>query len=428
MNNDQILECKICGFKSTNLTTHIPKKHNISNKEYKKKYNVKTTILFSEEAINKIKASAIANASKNVSPFSITYWTNKGYTEEEAKYQISIRRPNNILYWINKGYAEEEAKIKLTEFMRKNSISKKYLIKKYGKEEGLKRYNEIWNEDRKTIKNNTNIKYWINKGYTEEEARKKLIDRQATFSKKKLETKYNKDIANQKLKNRNEKWQRSLNENNDMSEINKRKDSASINYFKQKCKETWVVNYINKNYSQKNGKILITIYNNIKTQDDFYKNILNYISIDDLVFILKQKIIKNIFDLSSDVNSEFNKIILLSDKILPIIVKKTKWGDIIKFNNYVFRSKGEYEIGKFLLDNNIEFELEKWYPFTKKYKCDFYIKKYDYYIELTGMMKIAKYRNKMIDKRTLCELKNLKYFESSDPETIINFIKELYEN
>ena len=48
-----------------------------------------------------------------MSAFSIKTWTNKGYTEEEAKYQIAIRRPNNILYYINKGFTKEEAEEKI---------------------------------------------------------------------------------------------------------------------------------------------------------------------------------------------------------------------------------------------------------------------------------------------------------------------------
>jgi len=43
-------------------------------------------------------------------------WIKKGFTEEEALFQIAIRRPTNKLYWIHKhGLSEDEAEKKVKE-------------------------------------------------------------------------------------------------------------------------------------------------------------------------------------------------------------------------------------------------------------------------------------------------------------------------
>lgn len=85
-----------------------------------------------------------------MSVFSITHWIKKGYTEEEAKYQIAIRRPNNILYYINKSFSEEESKILVSERQKKGG-NKRKLLSLEEKRKLTSRCLEFWLENGKHI-------------------------------------------------------------------------------------------------------------------------------------------------------------------------------------------------------------------------------------------------------------------------------------
>ena len=56
----------------------------------------------------------------------------------------------------------------------------------------------------------TKIEYWIAKGYTEKEAREKLIERQRTFTLEKCISKYGEIKGRQVFEERQEKWQKTL--------------------------------------------------------------------------------------------------------------------------------------------------------------------------------------------------------------------------
>lgn len=216
------INCQICGFPSHQLTTHIIKKHNMTTQEYKEKFPGHELISEYRRNINK---------NKSISPFSIEFYRSKYETEEEAKQALESfleNRRNNLdrskshfckEYWINKGYSEEEASKILSERSKhdlnfyiskygeeegaerykkantaykgttqyykdqglsdeeikkifkktKDTQSIDYFIRKYGKEEGSKLYN-----DRKNNLDKSNIyfckEYWIKRGMTEEEA------------------------------------------------------------------------------------------------------------------------------------------------------------------------------------------------------------------------------------------------------------------
>jgi hypothetical protein len=87
---------------------------------------------------------------KRLSPTSIELWTNKGMTEDEAKYYIRSKRPNFIEYWLLKGFSEVDAKIKVSEFQSNTSKCVK------------------------NIQSSTNIQYFIDRGFSPEEAKEKL--------------------------------------------------------------------------------------------------------------------------------------------------------------------------------------------------------------------------------------------------------------
>ena len=159
----------------------------------------------------------------------IEYWLEKGFSEEEAKQQISniqsergkmVKGKNKIFrkedfykkygeeadyilrkrsvfcieYWLEKGFSEEEAKQQISNIQRE--ISKK----------------QKPNKESKT----TCIEYWLKKGYTEEEAKTAISKRQSTFTLKKCIEKYGVYEGTKKWEERQKKWQESLHKNNNL--------------------------------------------------------------------------------------------------------------------------------------------------------------------------------------------------------------------
>lgn len=85
---------------------------------------------------------------KSISPFSKSFKKYEGMTDEEKEKQIreylqcdrDDRNTNQVKYWINKGYSEEEAKEKVSE--RQSTFTLEKCIAKYGEKEGTRRYIE----------------------------------------------------------------------------------------------------------------------------------------------------------------------------------------------------------------------------------------------------------------------------------------------
>ena len=90
------------------------------------------------------------------SPYSKNFCGYKGKTDEEiehlrlkaAKHDNKGRNTNQVEYWIKKGFSEEEAKIKVSERQRTFTLEK--CIEKYGEEEGTRRWQE---RQKKWLKN-----------------------------------------------------------------------------------------------------------------------------------------------------------------------------------------------------------------------------------------------------------------------------------
>jgi hypothetical protein len=145
-----------------------------------------------------------------MSVFSIKTWLNKGYTEEEAKYQISIRRPSNILYYINKGLSQEDARIALTEFSRK----------------GPKKWLETTTKEERKKSRNSCVEYYLERGLSVEESEIARSDRQNTFSLEKCIDRFGEDEGVRVWRERQEKWQTTINSKSDeeLSDINSRKN------------------------------------------------------------------------------------------------------------------------------------------------------------------------------------------------------------
>lgn len=177
-----------------------------------------------------------------MSAFSMKTWLNKGYTEEEAKHQIAIRRPTNVAYWINKGFTAEEAELKKKEHQKK----------------GGKAFADLPKEEKQKTRT-TCIQYYLEKGYSEEEAMVLQAERQKTFSKEICIEKYGEEEGIKIWQERQDKWQATLNakpqEERDAINASKQWDknlsSEERDYVIKQRTETWCSNWEQKTLEER---------------------------------------------------------------------------------------------------------------------------------------------------------------------------------
>lgn len=144
-----------------------------------------------------------------MSVFSINYWTKKGLSEEEANYQIAIRRPNNILYYINKGFSESEA---LQEVRKRQSLG------------GTKR-KSLSEQEKKSLSPRC-IEFWLAKGLSKEDSLVALAEHQKKFSKDICIKKHGLEKGLKIWLERQERWLETLSKKSkeEKNDINKRKN------------------------------------------------------------------------------------------------------------------------------------------------------------------------------------------------------------
>ena len=176
-------ECKICGFRGKQINKHIATVHKMTLDEYTAKFNITKYDLMSEN-MHKIASERVKRAvaegkcgqkkggknpshdkeckSGRRSPFSKNYRGYDGLTDEEKEQKISQllknisenidknhNRATTIEYYLKRGFSEEEAKIKLKE--RQATFSLEKCIEKYGEEEGIKIFNKRQEKWQKTL-------------------------------------------------------------------------------------------------------------------------------------------------------------------------------------------------------------------------------------------------------------------------------------
>ena len=203
----------------------------------------------------------------------VEYWIKKGFSEDYAREQISQNQSKRgklnkgktkIIdkeyiesigvdsvyffrkrscwckeYWINKGYTEDEAKEKISELQKelalRNSIKSPLERKKYNKK---------------------CVVYWTNKGYTEDEAKEKISELQKTFSLEKCVNKYGKEDGLKRWKQRQEKWQETLNKKGfhqlGHSKISQELFNEILNHYDTEDKDYVFFEEKNKEYTLKN--------------------------------------------------------------------------------------------------------------------------------------------------------------------------------
>lgn len=358
--------------------------------------NGKETLIYwtsrgwSDEESKKLRIKRKCDPKK--SPMNIDHWLSKGLTIEEAKYKIRSFRKNNIEYWLEIGYSKEESENKRKEFQIKNN--KKFIIK-YKTNENFKK--EV------DSKRDNNLNYWLNKGYSEKNAKEKLSNRQRTFSKEICIKKHGENEGIKIWEKRQEKWIESLKITNYDGKARK-----GIK-MKEKIEKYNVEKLINSLSSLKNKDLFIELFKKCDTIEDFINMYIDTFNGYDELSLYKIILpIKKLKILHDFYNTSESHIMSL---IIPKIARtKSMYSNYSWFNNHICRSDGEYIIANFLFRNNINYMYEKKYE-NSTYKCDFYLQKYDLYVEYLGMIK--KNQNPYIEKLDYLN-KNAINFISSD--------------
>jgi hypothetical protein len=141
------------------------------------------------------------------------------FTEEEAKRHVSSFRKSSKYFWIKKGYTEDEAIKKVLEHQQ--ILSQKSKSKNTGRKD--------WR--------NNQVGYWVKKGLTTQDAINKVKERQSTFSLKKCIEKYGELEGLKVFNNRQKKWQITLlcKSSKEIELINKLKQHSLESFILRNC-------------------------------------------------------------------------------------------------------------------------------------------------------------------------------------------------
>jgi G:T-mismatch repair DNA endonuclease (very short patch repair protein) len=205
VDNYDSITCRICGFNSKRLCGEHLSMHNITQQEYKEVF--KDAPIICPEHIKYLSDSSMG--SNNINHKSKT-------TEEERK----SRSPFSKLFYTHDLMDEERIS-----FI--NSIEREYT---------------------------TTLEYYLNRGYSEEESKRMLAERQTTFSLEKCIHKHGEELGYKIWEERQSKWMKSLHTNGN---LNGGFSNISQNLFVEICE---VIGYEGVNFFRHNGEKIIGRY------------------------------------------------------------------------------------------------------------------------------------------------------------------------
>ena len=156
-----------------------------------------------------------------ISPYSVEFWTmkinpitNKNYSIEEANFERNSRRPIRKEYWIKKGKTVEEAEKLAVETKNNNN--------KIGSKKSK-------NRDTSEVKAFSwrSTEYWTLRGYSIEDAIKKVSELQVMFSLEICIEKYGAELGKKIWQDRQNNWQATINSKTpeELLNLNKSKNS-----------------------------------------------------------------------------------------------------------------------------------------------------------------------------------------------------------
>lgn len=109
-------------------------------------------------------------------------------TDIRSELHCSSDKCFTVVFWTDRGWTESEAKIKISNLQKSNSSK----------------------VDAQNRCSNTQLKWWLKKGYTEDEAKSLISERQKTFTKEKCIEKYGEAKGNIVYANRQQQWRSTI--------------------------------------------------------------------------------------------------------------------------------------------------------------------------------------------------------------------------
>ncbi|WP_298749163.1 hypothetical protein [uncultured Arcobacter sp.] len=336
--DNETVKCPICGIVFKSLISHIKLYHDMSVDTFKEIYPNSNIYNYNyiNNASEKFKGdrNPAYNHGGKLSPWSKK---SKYYSEESVKKANKNRTYiNRVKYWTDKGYSEQEAHDKISE--RQTTFSKDICIEKYGDTEGLKRWKERQNKWQTTLKNKS-----------PEEIQR--INEKKGFLNDDNHFKSRKDYLNYLIRS---------------------KTTPNRLYYNKFLSKNEIIQII-KNTDQLNNKPLKSIKRYLTTKMRLMKAYCEYYDID------------------------LSQYVVIDDSIK----KSTHGYGYSKYDEQtgkLLRSSYEIKFCNLLKELGIKYDIEKFYP-NSKMKCDFYLYEYDIYIEIAGMMDDIEYESKMYYKR-----------------------------
>lgn len=353
-----------------------------------------------QEAKIKSKSNYKVTQKKRASPFSIDFWLQKGFSLEEAEYKCNSIRPIKKEYWMERGYDENQATQKALETKLKNNKNGAEKSKNRSKEE-IKAFSKRCKE------------YWILRGYSLEEAKNKVKEIQNLNHIDRYIKKYGEEEGKRRYEKRQKDWLKKLSEKTqeEIDDINKRKNSIKLEYYIS------IKECIDDLKSRRNIILFETFEEYLDYLENtlMKKNpTLKYYPVDKFIDNNISKIQKdifeyhNIFDIKTKIEHLFDKdntIHFLRGKISQY----RKWVD-----EGLLRSSYEIYFYKKIKEKYPEkiIEINGLYPNSSFY-FDFFIE--GKYIEICPMFyENEKYKKKMLKKQKVFGCILLKSIEEID--------------
>lgn len=323
---------------------------------------------------------------KRLSPFSREFWLEKGLNIEEADFKRNSSRPIKKEYWLVRGHSEEES-IKLAEEQKRENDLK-----------GAKKSRERSAEERRKTSVRC-IEFYLESGYSEEEARKKISKLQSTFSLEKCIKRHGIIKGTEIWENRQIKWQNTLSKKTteEISDINNKKNCLKL------CNFSSIDECIERLNKTRNMNLF-------KTSEEFASyienvilkksNYLKYLSEEEFVETRVSKIQREIFEtLGINIFDSIRHLFLNKKEYMVItghkqsLRKRTEEGYLRSSFEIYFYDKVKEKFP------DISMKVDKPYP-DSKMRFDFEIN--GTFIEICPMIhNDKKYSEKMKKKKKL---------------------------
>jgi hypothetical protein len=197
------LECGITIHGGSHMSRHVKESHDYNSyDEYKIKYNlIKNKTLLKHEG-------AISCGICNLLSHDLTSHILRTHKIEIPKYKEIYGEIRSEKYLLEQSNRIKGNKNPAYNHQGKFSpLSDKFIYADIIDKEKISL--KISNSNKNNGNNSTTIKYWINLGYTEQESKNKISERQKTFTLEKCIEKYGDQLGKEKWLERQEKWQNS---------------------------------------------------------------------------------------------------------------------------------------------------------------------------------------------------------------------------